>query len=54
MTAPYLLDGVRPPVRLPAPNLGQHNDQVIGALRGFDGERLASMARRGIIGNTPM
>ena len=54
MAAPFLLDGQRPPVRFPAPNLGQHNERVLGALPGFDPDRLRAMAAAGIIGDEPL
>ena len=54
LAAPFLLDGERPPVRYPAPNLGQHNEAVLGALPGFDAERLRAMAQAGIIGTEPV
>jgi crotonobetainyl-CoA:carnitine CoA-transferase CaiB-like acyl-CoA transferase len=53
LASPFLIDGERPPVRFPAPDLGQHNEQVLAALPGFDGARLREMEARSIIGSRP-
>jgi crotonobetainyl-CoA:carnitine CoA-transferase CaiB-like acyl-CoA transferase len=46
---PFIMSGVRSWVRSPAPSLGQHNDEVLGAL-GVDAAQRATLRRSGIIG----
>ena len=36
-------------IRAPAPEIGQHNDEIYGGLLDFDAERLAGLKERGII-----
>jgi hypothetical protein len=31
--APFAYDGARPALRLPAPTLGQHTEEIMGALQ---------------------
>ena len=40
-------------VRWPSPTLGQHNYQVYGELLGMDGEEMAILEDRGLIGTRP-
>jgi crotonobetainyl-CoA:carnitine CoA-transferase CaiB-like acyl-CoA transferase len=47
---PYALDGARPPIRTPAPTLGEHNTAVLGRLLHLDEAALAALEREGIIG----
>jgi crotonobetainyl-CoA:carnitine CoA-transferase CaiB-like acyl-CoA transferase len=46
---PYRLDGATPPIRRPAPTLGQHHQEVLGARLGLDAVGLARIERLGVI-----
>lgn len=45
---PFLIEGSRPPIRLPAPQLGEHTHDVLGRL-GYDAGRLAALQAAGVI-----
>lgn len=49
LAPPYRLDGQRPPVRLPPPQLGQHTDEVLRAVLGMSDERLAELHAKGVL-----
>ena len=49
---PFRLSGVDHWLRLPAPTLGQHNDEVLGSV-GVDAARLAALRETGVIGDRP-
>ena len=34
----------------PAPTAGQHNDEVLGSVLGYDGERIAALRAAGALG----
>ena len=43
------LEEQTPELRSPGPNLGEHNDYILGELLGYSGEEIASMVEREII-----
>jgi hypothetical protein len=51
---PYALDGVAPPLRNPAPTLGEHNASVLTRLLGLTADGIAALERDGIIGTKPV
>ena len=40
--------------RLPAPGLGEHNDNVLGEILGLTADELCSLEERDVIGNVPL
>ncbi len=50
----WLLDGQRPLSRRPAPLLGEHNREVLGALLGLDGDTLDALEADAVIGYAPL
>jgi crotonobetainyl-CoA:carnitine CoA-transferase CaiB-like acyl-CoA transferase len=48
--SPYRLDGATPPLRAPAPTLGEHNDVVLGCDLGLTRGELDKLAVEGVIG----
>jgi crotonobetainyl-CoA:carnitine CoA-transferase CaiB-like acyl-CoA transferase len=48
--APYALDGVVPPIRSPAPTLGQHNADVLQQILHMSRPKVEALERAGIIG----
>ncbi|MFN8557613.1 MAG: hypothetical protein U0531_09795 [Dehalococcoidia bacterium] len=54
IAAPFQFDGVRPPVRRPAPDFGADTDAVLAALPGFDAARRAAMRQTGVTGTEPL
>jgi crotonobetainyl-CoA:carnitine CoA-transferase CaiB-like acyl-CoA transferase len=48
--APYALDGVVPPVRTPAPTLGEHSAAVLGEFLGLTADDIAALEGDGVIG----
>jgi len=44
----FLMDGTRPSVETPPPVLGQHSDDILGAL-GYDAARIAALREKGVI-----
>lgn len=52
-SAPWRINGKRVPVNTPAPTLGQHNEEVLGALPGVDDQTLRRLESKGIIGTKP-
>ena len=48
--APYALDGVRPAIVRPAPTLGEHNAEVLGAVLGLGAADIAALETSGVIG----
>ncbi len=50
IASPFLLDGVRPPTRSPAPLFDQHTDEVIAQYAGYDAKRLAALREAEVIG----
>ncbi|MSP05453.1 MAG: CoA transferase [Acetobacteraceae bacterium] len=48
LTTPLRIDGAVPPLRTPSPGLGEHTDEVLGAL-GIAGEEIATLRARGVI-----
>ena len=49
----WVTDGERPGLRWPAPDLGQHNDYVLGELAGLSGAEIARLEQTGVIGRRP-
>ncbi|MEC9483257.1 MAG: CaiB/BaiF CoA-transferase family protein [Halomonas sp.] len=47
---PVRIDGQRLEADMPPPTLGEHSDEVLGRLLGLDGEALAGLRQRGVIG----
>jgi crotonobetainyl-CoA:carnitine CoA-transferase CaiB-like acyl-CoA transferase len=47
---PYRFDGTSPPLRCPAPTLGQHNQEILAARLGIDSTAQARLERLGVIG----
>ncbi len=52
--APFTLDGMPFAIERRAPELGQHNVEVLRELLGFDDARIAALAAGGIIGRVPV
>lgn len=50
---PYSLDGAGLSVERPAPDLGQHTEEVLRALLGYDDARLEELADAGVTSTTP-
>ena len=48
--APYALDGARPAIDRPAPTLGEHNAEVLGAVLHLAPAEISALERDGIIG----
>ena len=46
---PYRIDGRRPPIRRPAPTLGQHNTTVLRDLLGYDEAAIAALTASGVL-----
>jgi len=44
----FLMDGTRPSVEAPPPVLGQHSDDILGAL-GYDAAHIAALREKGVI-----
>ena len=51
---PWKLSDTPVHIRLPAPGLGQHNDQVLGEILGLTSEDLRSLEDRDVIGDVPL
>ena len=47
---PYALDGVSPPLRCPAPTLGQHNAEVLQQVLHMNLSEIEALERAGVIG----
>lgn len=41
-------------IRIPAPTLGQHNEEILGGLLGMTDDELDNLRTRGVIGNAPI
>ncbi len=50
---PYRLDGAGLTIERPAPDLGQHTEEVLRALLGYDDARLKALADAGVTSTTP-
>lgn len=51
--ATYRLSRTPPRTILPAPGLGEHNQEVLGGLLGYSRERLHTLEAKQVIGNRP-
>jgi crotonobetainyl-CoA:carnitine CoA-transferase CaiB-like acyl-CoA transferase len=51
---PMRLSGNQGWYRLPAPLLGQHNEEVLTDLLGLDGDDLAELREAGVVGERPL
>lgn len=49
----WMMDGWRPGVRAPAPNLGEHNDYVLGTIAGFTEDEIVALRQAGVVGELP-
>ncbi len=50
---PYSLDGAGLAIERPAPDLGQHTEEVLRAILGYDDARLRELADTGVTSTTP-
>jgi benzylsuccinate CoA-transferase BbsF subunit len=50
---PYTLDGAGIAIERPAPDLGQHTEEVLRTLLGYDEARLRALAEAGVTSTTP-
>ena len=50
---PYRLDGQGITIERAAPDLGQHTDEVLRTLLGYDDEKLRQLAGAGVTSTTP-
>jgi len=46
---PMIFSDTRPEIRTPPPILGQHVEEVLGKLLGYDGKRIAELRNQGVI-----
>lgn len=53
-TSPWILDGARLGVRLPAPGLGEHDAQIYGELLGLSAEEIEALRREDYLGCVPL
>ena len=51
---PWKLSDTPVHARLPAPGLGEHNDNVLGEILGLTADELCSLEERDVIGNVPL
>ena len=50
IATPWLVDGQRPPVRSPAPRIGEHTVEVLSEVLGYSDEQIAALRDAGSIG----
>ena len=50
---PYRLDGKGITIERPGPDLGQHTDEVLRELLGYDDAQLKKLAEAGVTSTTP-
>ena len=50
---PFTLEGAPFALARPAPDLGQHNAEVLRDLLGLDAKRIAALAAKGVVGSVP-
>ena len=48
LTTPLRIDGAVPPLRMPAPSLGEHTDQVLSQM-GYSAAQIAALRKAGVI-----
>ncbi|GIW08024.1 MAG: CoA transferase [Dehalococcoidia bacterium] len=51
---PIVFSGERPGIRFPAPDLGEHNREILGGLLGMSDEELEVLAITEVIGDAPL
>ncbi len=49
IATPWWIDGRRPPLARPAPMLGEHNDEVLRRVLGYDEARIAAFHEAGVL-----
>ena len=52
--SPLRLSHARPRTRMPAPLLGQHNEQILGQLLGISEDEIRELERKTVVGSAPV
>jgi hypothetical protein len=51
---PLVFNGERPAIRFPAPDLGEHNREILGDLLGIPDDEIEVLALTEVIGDAPL